>query len=576
MTSRPMERRRPRVDDAREFLEITRDFIDPRDAIREAISNSIDWGATEVRIAVTEDRSRPDEELIIEIEDDGVGLTEERLDAFFGLARSTAIEPEEPRRAAAQKIGYKGHGTKTYFNSRQIEVFSDSAECTVYAIMDSPLHKLMNDEVPEYDCDIERKTNEASGTRVKICGYNMNQNKRDFAHDVLRDYVLWFTKFGAVEGELGVTDNAEKVLLLKGLGQDQFEPVAFGHPFAPENCDLDRLMQEAPGEWTKVFVKRWVFPRLPIVDYPGKFIDMVFYIEGDAAKRSYNPMIRVRGRTPEYGMYKVEDRFGLWVCKDCIPIKRRNEWLGLGKRLETKYHAFVNCQEFRLTANRGDVGNTPPDLLKAIEQTVRGAFEDQIIGSSEYQEYDEAAELEEQYQTAYQERRDFDRRTRRAATKRVCHHGGVDLIEPGVEMGVVALFNQVYSLEPSLFPFRVIDYDTKRGYDALVTQSSAHDLAGEPSYFVEFKYMLTPEFNHAFGHLAAIICWDCDLSDGAHVVDIQGSRRELRVTPPASASEHTCYMLQSGRGLHNIQVFVLKDYLREKLGLEFRPRTSSA
>ena len=79
MTSRPMERRRPQVDDAREFLEITRDFIDPRDAIREAISNSIDWGATEVRIAVTEDHSRPDEELIIEIEDDGAGLTEERL-----------------------------------------------------------------------------------------------------------------------------------------------------------------------------------------------------------------------------------------------------------------------------------------------------------------------------------------------------------------------------------------------------------------------------------------------------------------------------------------------------------------
>jgi len=571
-----MERRRPRVDDAREFLEITRDFTDPRDAIREAISNGIDWGATEIRITVTEDRTRPDEELVIEIEDDGMGINEERLEAFFDLGRSTAIDSEEPRRTVPEKIGYKGHGTKTYFNSRQVEVFSDSIQCTAYAIMDSPLHKLMNDEVPEYEYDIEPKTNETTGTRIKICGYNMNQNKRDFGHSVLKDYVLWFSKFGSVERELGVAGNEAKVLLLKGLGQDQFEPIEFGHPFPPENCDLNQLMQDLPGEWTKVFVKRWIFSRRPIVDYPGKFIDLVFYIEGDTAKRSYNPMIRGRGRTPDYGWYQVHERYGLWVCRDYIPIGRRNEWLGLGKRLETKYHAFVNSQEFRLTANRGDVGNTPPDLLKAVEQTVRETFEDQIIGSSEYQEYEEGAELEEQYQTAYQERKDFDRRSRRAATKRVCHHRGVDLIEPGVEMGVIALFNSIYSLEPALFPFHVIDYDSKRGYDTLVAQSSPRDLSRESNYFVEFKYMLTSQFNHAFAHLAAIICWDCDLSEGAQVVDIQSSRRELRVTPPASASEHTCYMLQSGRGLHNIQVFVLKDYLREKLGLEFRPRTSSA
>jgi hypothetical protein len=133
---------------------------------------------------------------------------------------------------------------------------------------------------------------------------------------------------------------------------------------------------------------------------------MVFYIEGDEAKRSYNKMITGRGRPIEYGMYKVEDRYGLWVCKDYIPIKQVNEWLGLGKRLETKYHAFVNCQELRLTANRGDVGNTPPDLLQAIEHTVKQVYEENIIGSTEFQEYEEAAELEEQYQTSAQEKKD--------------------------------------------------------------------------------------------------------------------------------------------------------------------------
>jgi len=361
---------------------------------------------------------------------------------------------------------------------------------------------------------------------------------------------------------------------LRGLGQNDPERIEFGHQFPPENCDINRLMRERPSDWTKIFVKRWVFQKQQIIDNPSKSIDIVFYIEGDEAKRSYNPMIRARGRrTPEYGMYKVEDRYGLWVCRDYIPVKRYNEWLGLGKRLETKYHAFVNCQDFRLTANRGDIGNTPPDLLRAIEQTVKEIFENEIIGGTEYQEYEEAAELEQQYQTAEQERKDFDRRRNRVKTKKICEIENIELIEPGVEMGAIALFNLIYALRPSLFPFHIIDYDTKRGYDALVAQRTPIDLSRESIFFIEFKYMLTSEFNHSFDHLSAIICWDCNLSEGAEVRDIKDKRRELRITPVADDSDYTRYMLVSSRERHNIEVFVLKDYLREKLGIEFYPRS---
>ena len=570
MSSREMLTRRPEVVDAKEFLEITRDFVDPRDAIREAISNAMDWGATEVQVLVREDRRRPDEELVIEIVDNGVGLNEGRLEAFFDLGRS--MENADESAGGVTKIGYKGHGTKTYFNSRQIEVFSNSTACTVYAIMDSPLQKLMNDDVPTYDYAIEHKDNQETGTTIKIYGYNSNQNKRDFAHNVLKDYILWLTRFGSVEKEFGVTANEGKILKLQGLGRDTEERIDFGHRFADENCDLERLISSRPGGWTRIFVKKWLFRHYPVIDNPGRFIDLVFYIEGDEAKRAYNPMVRFRGRVPEYGMYKVEDRYGLWACKDFIPIERYNEWLGLGKRLETKYHAFVNCQDFRLTANRGDIANTPPDLLSAITNTVRRIFEEEILGSREYQEYEEAAELEEQYQTADQERKDYDRRRSRARTKKVCEYRGVKLLEPGVEMGVVALFNMMTAIEPALFPFRVLDYDTKRGYDALVAQQVPHDLSRETIYFIEYKYMLTGEFNHSFDHLTAVICWDCNLGDGNEVTDIKNSRRRLRISAPSTENDYTKYMLVSARERHNIEVFVLKDYLREKLGIEFRPQ----
>ncbi|MEW6202989.1 MAG: hypothetical protein AB1546_13515, partial [bacterium] len=204
--------------------------------------------------------------------------------------------------------------------------------------------------------------------------------------------------------------------------------------------------------------------------------------------------------------------------------------------------------------------------------TVRKLFEEEIIGNDEYQEYEEAAELEQQYQTAKQESKDFDRRRKRAKTKKICKFGDIELIEPGVEMGVIALFNQVYTIQPSLFSFHVIDYDTKRGYDTLVSQKMPTDLSKESMFFIEFKYMLTSEFNHSFAHLAGVICWDSNLSEGAEVRDIEDKRRELRITPAGTDPNYTRYMLVSPQERHNIEVFVLKDYLKEKLGIEFRPR----
>ena len=249
-------RHRPKVDEAREFLEITHDFTDPREAIREAISNSIDWGATEIKITVTEDRSRPDEELVIQVWDNGSGLTEQRVVAFFDLGNSTTAENDSQINAVTRRIGYKGHGTKTYYNSREIEVRSCTGRSVCYAVMDSPLQKLMNNEMPEYEYELEERNEGETFTEITIRGYNMNRDKRDFAHDVLKDYVLWFTRFGSVEHEFGISNNQEKILYLQGLDRSEPERITFGHRFPPENCDIDRLNEEYPGDWTNSFVKR--------------------------------------------------------------------------------------------------------------------------------------------------------------------------------------------------------------------------------------------------------------------------------------------------------------------------------
>ena len=60
------------------------------------------------------------------------------------------------------------------------------------------------------------------------------------------------------------------------------------------------------------------------------------------------------------------------------------------------------------------------------------------------------------------------------------------------------------------------------------------------------------------------------------VKDIANQRRTLKVIPPENENDYTRYYLDSLRSERKIEVFVLKSYLKEKLKIEFAPRTEIA
>ncbi len=101
----------PTVVAARTFLQIAKDFTRALDAIREAISNAIDAHATKIWLRVWEDKKMPGGELVIEIRDDGDGMDEAALEAFFNLGDSTRVADDGTKLKGY--IGEKGHGTKT-------------------------------------------------------------------------------------------------------------------------------------------------------------------------------------------------------------------------------------------------------------------------------------------------------------------------------------------------------------------------------------------------------------------------------------------------------------------------------
>ena len=85
---------------------------------------------------------------------------------------------------------------------------------------------------------------------------------------------------------------------------------------------------------------------------------------------------------------------------------------------------------------------------------------------------------------------------------------------------------------------------------------------------------MTHEFrDHTFARLAAIVCWECNLENGAKVSDFAGKERILQIT---KTDDHTVYMLLAPPDLpaNNIKVYVLKEYLKEKLGVSFKTPVS--
>ena len=78
-----METIRPKVNETQEFIEIAFDFSNPLDLIREAISNSFDAKATEMKISFKTISDCGEKILKITLEDNGVGMDMKGLQSFL-------------------------------------------------------------------------------------------------------------------------------------------------------------------------------------------------------------------------------------------------------------------------------------------------------------------------------------------------------------------------------------------------------------------------------------------------------------------------------------------------------------
>ncbi len=555
----------PEVNDAAEFKEIAGDFGNPLEVFREALHNAYDWGASEFVINVYVEEIYGTDKLIIEMCDNGDGMDLDALsNSFWDLGNSRS-------RGDTRKIGEKGHGTKIYLRSDKVIVHTSNGVQSCESECDSAFSALNSGRVHSPKVRLS-DTNYPKGTWIRIEGYNNNE-RSTLTQNNIKDYLYWYTVLGSVEGEIPDRTLRDFTVKLKALDNDDFEVLKNGHRFAKENKNIDKLYETFGENAVDYYVKKFVYPNCSLPSKPEIKYDVVIYFEGDEAKRQYNPMISKR-KNSATGAYKVSDRYGLWICKDFIPVQRTNEWIttfGTGSNSFGLLHGFINCQKLKLTANRGSIANTNNQILTELKSEVQKIIED--INVDLYQnDVLTLRRWKEEAQTRAVEEAHFNKRKERITQKKIFEYKDRVFLVPRNEAELYGLFISLYTLDPDNFDFEPLDYDESVGIDLLARNKTTNRIADCEFWYVELKYQLgATKFNHSFSNIRYIVCWELanNLRHGTELTTtVEDEIRVFKIVPEnRDRGIPRSYFLDNDSSSVKIKVVCLKDYVTEKLGL---------
>lgn len=550
----------PQVDSKAEFLEIAGDFGDPFEIFREAISNAFDAEAKVLEIDIRVEKVNGYPKLMIVFEDDGNGMTYEQLKGnFWDLGNSYS-------RQFSDRIGEKGHGTKIYLRSDKIKIETSDGTSSFESICESPFASLTNRKM--HSPMIRRASREKKGTKIEIEGYNNNERSR-YLFPIVRDYILWKTKLGSFENQFDGKPTPEFKVKLRCIGDVHFTTLSFGHVFAEENHDINSLYKQydlsAADYYVKKFVQTGKLDKRPETEY-----EAVIYFEGLHAKQQYNDMLRGK-KSNEKGYYKVSDRYGIWLSKDYIPVERVNDWIanfGGGAGSVGLLHGFVNCQDLKLTANRGSIANTDPEIVEEVKKVVLGII-DKINTDMYKNNIETLQKWQREEKTMDLERAEFEKRKRNVISRRKATILSKQFLEPTNESELFGLFIALYYMKPDLFDFEPLDYNTNQGIDLLARNLSDQGISDSDYWYVELKYVLSDNFNHSFKNIRRILCWEISKSikDGTLLTSVvEEERREFKI---AGVGKDRTYFLDNDNNDIKIRVISIKELLKAAFDVEF-------
>lgn len=487
---------RPRVNEAREFLEIAKDFKDPREIIREALSNSWDAGATEVSIKFSFARitgSRKNK-IQVEIHDDGKGMSSElrptvnssEIEGFFNLGDS-----DKP----AGSIGSKGHGTKIYYKSMGVAVDTWKNGRRIHATIEvPPWDSLLKGQIPTYRYD-ESDDNTKHGTSIFIDDFQAKQSTF-MSLDELKQYINWFTVVGSFSHYFGI----DRTMTVKIQPANAYSPVIlpFGFSLPPDQTDIDGAVESA----CKLFGPRTISCGIT-EDGREVFINVVAALLGEDH----------RNIVPH-----TYSHMGLWLCKDYMRIERKNEILEDVFKGQYYYRSmliFANCQSFDLTANRNNIRTDQEEYDLAISG-IKGFCSD-IRSDSFTEAYFQAKKnIDNDKKREEAAKTQADRTARRNGAKQDrinAYKGrsdssfnnvkGYPVKEPKNEAETALLLQAMISSSHPGVDFTIGDYNTSNGVDLIIEMID--------------KGIPTIKWAELVSSLDRLFAWDHPV-DGYHVI----------------------------------------------------------
>lgn len=572
-----------KIDQRNLVRELANNKVDALELIREALSNARDHNASSVwiRTILGGPPTHPIDVLLI---NNGEGMTKAQLEAFWGV--SSSVKPP-----GGNAIGYKGHGTKLYFAARRLSVASrrvDEAEWNL-TTLENPLES-DSKEVEQVPLPAEHTlAKELSqvgllslgGVAILVEGCHFRDAADRFmSRRSIESYCDWFTVIGDIRAGVFRTRSEfhdtvhnkkdlsrlrvhESPLLpltinLRVKGEDEYRPLGLG-PNKPASQFLSAWKDD---------VERWSKTHPGVAAFGHRFADhheaergarrvrddltalCLTPVENFMDESPYAIVLRVEGqrrqlqsylegsRQPVGGEYEFDERFGLWLCKDFVPIVQRNDLLQTAltratekvkKRLRfdlsrTRFwQVFVNHQALVLTANRNGMANVREHEEKIVTLVAERIAE--ALKEDSFREWIENLQSavvhgkRSKEIDAMNERVDSVTQWFKKSGNDVepAHAKGLEFLEDDASLRLPKPTNEqeVFLLYMVLsgryrVPLRVIEYDTRFGVDA-IAQAVDHKLISPAKSIarVEFKYQI--QGNRAVGHffdaIDAFVCW---------------------------------------------------------------------
>lgn len=598
-----------------ELYQIITDFGDPLEIFREAFQNSYDAEATKVFCRVYQKDRISGSDLIIDIWDNGNGLSRDKVSCFFDLANSTKID--ENKIQIKGKLGYKGHGSKIFFNSKCVQICSKRNNDYWAIQLDEPLSQIEKKETFYYSefckpdkLNISLPNEWNSGFMLRIIGhkqFNTQHTKFKLNHMNLRDYIKWYTVFGTIR-TLNDKDLANKniTLYLSGLEISNFE-----HDYSDPQ-KIDPKPQFANIEDTKYEIiqlghyfpeprysesemkkyARKIKSSKPYYEYYNRLIynenvscgnnvnfRFIINIEGYETKRLYDILLTKRGKSRTEITHTDSDRYGIWACKGGIPVEKIDDWVEGGKGTYSFMQAFVDCDDFQLTANRGSVRNSDIEKIQIIKEAINNILNNKKIKDL-IQERSDIEKLETQISSIEEDGKSLnDRYSYSKKSRYIYLPNGITLKEPTKlksgysESETFSLFISLTTIFPDLFPFTLLDYNTTKGIDCVV------DVQGYPKY-IEFKGTMHNKINHPFRYIYKFICYDMEFLRSDIISDIEEFKTKLQINKDDKfnsfdenfkGKSYTSYQLvPDSASLQSMEIYNLKEILTRVLNASIK------